>query len=145
MKKSTFWLLSLTWGLPMTLIGALAAAVLMICGHKPKRHGYCYYFEVGYGWGGVELGGFFIVQHRAMDYLKSHEFGHGLQNCYYGFLMPFIVCIPSAVRYWYRRLRSYLGKPPTTGYYDIWFEAQASKWGVLKIQELRAVETDGGK
>lgn len=137
MKKSTFWLLSLTWGLPMTLIGLIASVVLLILGYRPKKWGYCYYFEVGEGWGGVELGAFFVVSKDARDHTKSHEFGHGLQNCYYGFLMPFIVCIPSAARYWYRNIRYSLGYKNKTSYYDIWFEAQASEWGIAFIDRLK--------
>ena len=142
MKKTVFWMLSITWGLPMTMIGAVAAAVLMAFGHKPKKWGYCYYFEIGNDWGGVELGAFFIVDHQSNIYIRNHEHGHAIQNCYYGFLMPFIVCIPSAVRYWYRRIRSIMGLGNKANYYDIWFEAQASRWGFELIEKLGA---GGGK
>ena len=105
MSKFKFYLLSFTWGLPMTLIGCLVALVLLITGHKPKKWGYCYYFEVGECWGGSEFGAFFICDKNSGEYIKNHEFGHGLQNCYWGFLMPFVVCIPSAYRYWLRNFK----------------------------------------
>lgn len=124
----------------MTLIGLIASAVLLILGCRPKKWGYSYYFEIGEGWGGVELGAFFIVEKGSTGYIRSHEFGHALQNCYYGFLMPFIVCIPSAVRYWYRNIRRSLGYKNKTGYYDIWFEAQASDWGTEFIDQLRGLK-----
>ena len=44
--------------------------------------------------------------------------------------MPFVICIPSAIRYWYRELKYYRkGLYPETDYDSIWFEGQATKWG----------------
>lgn len=60
MSKTQFYILSFTWGLPMTLIGCLAALVLTMAGFKAQRWGYCYYFEIGSRWGGCELGLFFL-------------------------------------------------------------------------------------
>jgi hypothetical protein len=129
-SKSLFYKLSLTWGLPMTLIGLIVAGVLMAAGYKPKKWNYCYYFEVGEHWGGLNLGLIFITCKSSSDYTRNHEHGHGIQNCYLGFLMPFMVCIPSAVRYWYRELKySRKGKTPPTTYDSIWFEGSATKLG----------------
>lgn len=124
--RKLFYILNLTWGLPMTLIGGVAALCLLIVGKHPTRHGGCLCFTVGKGWGGVSLGMVIIVSHGATDDTKNHELGHAVQNAVYGVLMPFIVAIPSAVRYWYRR-----GQDPSTlpPYDSIWFEAQASEWG----------------
>jgi hypothetical protein len=55
-----YWLIQCTWGLPMTLIGAVAALVCLIAGVKPKTMGPNIYFQFGKGWGGIELGGFFL-------------------------------------------------------------------------------------
>ena len=131
-NKFLFYFLSFTWGLPMTLVGCLAAAVLLLIGYKPKKWGYCYYFEVGDDWGGVELGFIFIANKNPSEHIKSHELGHGLQNCMFGFLMPFIVCIPSATRYWYREYLVRSGKKTYSelpDYSSIWFEGQADKFG----------------
>ena len=128
-NKYLFYLVSFTWGLPLTLVGCIVATVLLITGHKPKKWGYCYYFEVGKGWGGLELGPFFLVNKNASERTKNHELGHGLQGCWFGPLMPFIVSIPSAIRYWYRELRAKTGKPCKTSYYSIWFEKQANELG----------------
>ena len=43
--------------------------------------------------------------------------------------MPFIVCIPSAIRYWYIGIRDLIGKPYTKSYDSIWFEGRATKTG----------------
>lgn len=133
MKKGVgFWVLSLTWGLVMTFFGAVAAVALLVTGHKPKRFRYLVYFEVGYNWGGFTMGGFCVVDKYASLSLQRHEAGHSLQNILLGPLMPFLVAIPSAVRYWYReylvktkkKLRGEL--PP---YESIWFESWATRLG----------------
>lgn len=126
MNRKLFYILNLTWGLPMTLVGGIACLVLVGCGKLPTNHGGCLCFTVGKNWGGVSFGLVMIVDEQATEDTKNHELGHALQNAVYGVLMPFIVSIPSAVRYWYRR-----GKDPATlPHYDsVWFEGQASEWG----------------
>lgn len=137
MSKLKFYLLSFTWGLPMTLIGCVVALALLITGHKPKKYGYCLHFEVGNNWGGLNLGIVFLTGKTPSIHTKMHEHGHGLQNCYFGLLMPFVICIPSAVRYWYRELKYYRKrKTPPTKYDDIWFEADATKRGTEFIKKL---------
>lgn len=64
-KVILFWLISCTWGAIMTSIGAVVALVLICTGHRPHRFRHLIYFEVGYGWGGVELGAFFVVSRGA--------------------------------------------------------------------------------
>ena len=128
-NKTLFYVLSWTWGIIMTLIGAIVALVLITTGHKPKKWGYCYYFEVGKNWGGVALGMFFLVGKDASEHTRNHEHGHALQNYELGPLMPFTVCIPSAVRYWYRVIRNLKGLRNETEYDDIWFEGTASYLG----------------
>lgn len=121
----------------MTLIGCVVALCLILTGHKAKRWGYCWYFEVGENWGGVELGVFFVANKYPSEHTKSHEFGHGIQNCYYGFLMPFIVCIPSAIRYWYREIVQRTNPNKTLPPYDsIWFEGQATKLGEKMMEGI---------
>jgi len=116
----------------MTLIGAVAALVLLATGHKPKTFHGLVYFEVGRGWGGVELGAFFVVNKGAGASIKRHESGHGVQNIILGPLMPFVICIPSAARYWYRewvvatKRKKASDLPP---YDSIWFEGWATALG----------------
>lgn len=130
MSKTQFYILSFTWGLPMTLIGCLAALVLIMTGFKAKRWGYCYYFEIGNCWGGCELGLFFIKDKTSDTHVKNHELGHGIQNCYLGFAMPFVVCIPSAIRYWYRKYLTCVKHISNIKPYDsVWFEKQATRLG----------------
>ena len=70
-KVILFWLISCTWGAIMTSIGAVVALVLICTGHRPHRFHHLIYFEVGYGWGGVELGAFFVVSRGASLHTKS--------------------------------------------------------------------------
>lgn len=131
-KAILFWILSLTWGLPMTLVGIICAAALLITGHKPKRFHYFIYFEAGKGWGGFEAGCFFFANEGASLSIKQHEAGHGIQNIILGVFMPFIISIPSCARYWYREYLTRTGKktyaelPP---YDSIWFEGWATALG----------------
>lgn len=128
MKKTLFYILSFTWGLPMTLIGLISACVLLCMGYKPKRYGCCLHFIVGENWGGLNLGIVFLTDSKDEEHTKAHEHGHALQNCVYGFITPFIVHIPSAIRYWYRELK-YKSIPAPTPYDAVWFERQATEWG----------------
>ena len=131
-NKFLFYLLSFTWGLPLTLIGCLIAAVLLIVGYKPQKWGYCYYFEIGENWGGLEFGVIFLTNKNPSKHIRNHELGHSIQNCWFGPLMLFVVCIPSAIRYWYREYIVRSGKKKYTelpDYDSVWFENQASILG----------------
>ena len=110
LKYIGFWLVQCTWGIVMTLIGALVTLVLIIAGKKPKHLGPVVYTEVGKYWGGLELGGFFLVCENSGSHTKLHEAGHGLQNMIWGPLFPFVVAIPSATRYWLRNCTGQINK-----------------------------------
>ncbi len=105
---------------------------LLVTGHKPKRFHSNIYFEVGTGWGGFKAGGFFFVNKNPSLHLRQHESGHGIQNLMLGVFMPFIVSIPSAIRYWYREYLTRSGKRKSNelpAYDSIWFEGWATKLG----------------
>ena len=114
----------------MTLIGLFAAAFcLAFLKGKPHKNGYSFIIEVGGNWGGVNLGVVSLCggyTTKCIDYgwfeeTRRHEAGHGLQNLIFGPLFPFIVSVPSAIRYWL----SHFGKLKS-GYYDVWFESTAT-------------------
>lgn len=133
-NKTLYYILNLTWGLPLTFIGLIVSLVLLICGFKPKKHAGCWYFEIGKNWGGFELGLCFVKDDSNSEHIKNHEFGHGIQNALYGPFGLIFVNIPSVIRYWYRHFRAkkHLPNPP---YDSIWFEGQATEWGT-KIAEI---------
>ena len=130
LSNREFYIRSLTWGLPVNIGGAVVALVMLVTGHKPERYGRCIRFTVGKGWGGGSLGMFLFTCRDATKRLAEHEHGHSIQNCYYGFLMPFLVNIPSTTRYWYRKIIQKLKPnkklPP---YNSVWFEAEATRLG----------------
>ena len=131
MSKTLFWFLSCTWGIIVTLIGSLTFAVLTSFGYKPFRNIYGYAIEIGEGWGGLEMGPFCLVSKNPSQHTLNHEFGHGIQNCFFGPFMLFI-SLASAVRYWYREYqvrvlkKSYADLPD---YDSIWFEGDATRLG----------------
>lgn len=125
LKAISFCLLSFTWGLPVSIIGFITSVFLLISGHRPLKYGLCFCFEIGERWGGLSLGIFIITDKRSCESIKSHEHGHAFQNCFFGFLMPFAVCIPSALRYWFRKIQ----QNNKSAYNDIWFERQATRLG----------------
>lgn len=150
MKKTLlyllFWIISLTWGLLITLVGAAAAVVLLLGGHKPHRFGPNIYFRVGSGWGGVNFGPFFITDMDSDESVFLHEAGHGLQNLIWGPLFPFVVSIPSAARYWYREFlwETDREKYWTLPDYDaIWFEGQATQWGTKVYSHILNEKKEG--
>lgn len=120
-----------TWGIPMTLIGYGARLVFLCCGVKGSKRGFARVYKVGKGWGGLSLGTTIIVaKDCATNSTIAHEVGHGIQNAMYGIFTPFIVTIPSAIRYHYRRHLQKKGITPKTSYDDIWFEGQATDLGM---------------
>ena len=144
MKRTIYYILSFTWGIIMTIIGLLAALVLYIIGKKPTMHGPCLCYVVGTGWGGISLGPIMIMSESNAkgDHTKNHEFGHSLQNCIWGPFFPFVIAIPSAIRYHQREnmvksgqitARELEEKDP---YDSIWFEGQATEWGTKYIDKF---------
>lgn len=136
-NKKLYHILSWTWGLPLNLVGHIVAFVLLRMKYKPQKWGGCHYFVVGENWGGFSLGSIIVVDKSYDEYALNHEFGHSIQNCYYGFLCPFLVSIPSCVRYWYQRIVVSFGikeESELPDYYSIWFEKQANELGASHIK-----------
>lgn len=109
-KIILFYIISFTWGILMTMFGCLCALGLLITGHKPKLFHQNIYFEVGEDWGGFEAGCFFFCCKNSSLHLMQHESGHGLQNLVLGPFMPFVVSIPSCIRYWLRECKTIKAK-----------------------------------
>ena len=101
-----YYLLQWTWGFPLTAIGAVAYLIFT----------------------NINLGLFTLINKNRKD-LIIHEYGHSIQNILFGWFTIFIITIPSIIRFWYRTLKTVLNKENKTGYYDIWFERQATRLG----------------
>lgn len=130
-----FYLLSFTWGILWTLIGFIA--LLFVLPFSKGRIEYSLYrgrivahFKNA-DFGGASLGIVLFVSTKR-EWLLDHEIGHTIQNIMYGPLFPFIVAIPSGIRYQmfsYLEQRHYNKYGTYLGYDDIWFEGQATKLG----------------
>lgn len=137
-KTILFYFVSFTWGLPLTLLGGVGVLFACLCGHKVKRFGPCFYVTLGkHRWGGLEGGPFFFCDASEERSILEHEFGHGIQNCFFGPLMLPIISIPSAIRYQIRQKKQKHNKKLRGDYYDIWFEKQASYIGHKKSATTR--------
>lgn len=128
-NKIGFYLLSFTWGFPMTIVGLVVAIVLIIMGHKPTTLHHRMHFKVGKRWGGVSLGTVIITDQNPTNHTLKHELGHTVQNVWFGPLFPLLVGVPSVIRYWYRKLLIRSGQSDLPPYDAIWFEGQASELG----------------
>ncbi|MBO5712211.1 MAG: hypothetical protein J6R47_05165 [Acholeplasmatales bacterium] len=70
MSKKSYYILSWTWGLPMTLIGLIGISAILLYSlitkkqYRLKRHGWSFYLNIGKNWGGMELGMFFLTDTR---------------------------------------------------------------------------------
>lgn len=112
----------------MNIFGALCLFAAWITGEKIYRCGpYVYAYSKFCKNCAFEAGMFFILGYGC-ESSAPHEMGHGIQNMMFGLLMPFIVSIPSAVRFWIREYKSKKGEvlPP---YDSVWFEHTATVWG----------------
>ena len=139
MHKLSFYILSFTWGLPMTLLGGIVATGFILNGYTLQKWGYCYYIEIGDHWGGCDLGLFFLKDKQTGMNTKNHEHGHAIQNIYWGLLMPFVIGIPSVIRYWFREYLVKVKKvsPSSLPDYDaIWFEHQATILGTELVNNI---------
>lgn len=122
-NKVSYYILNLTWGLPLTLIGAIAALVVMIAGKKPQACGPCVHFKFGKNWGGVSLGLFIFTDTDSAELIKKHELGHTFQNAIFGpFMIP--LAIISLGRYLMSRLFGVVMM-----YESFWLERDAESIG----------------
>ena len=107
LKLILFYTLSFTWGIIMSITGSFIILALLVIGKKPELFHGRVYIQIGKNWGGCEMGCFFICSENSSLALKQHECGHGIQNILFGPFTPFLVSIPSALRYQLRERKSY--------------------------------------
>ena len=138
-----YYILNYTWGILMTIIGWIALGFVRLFLRKKivekGKSGPCHYAVFGDNWGGLSLGVNFFAADKMGNYLnhvKHHETGHTFQNAILGPLFPFMVAIPSAIRYWQQEIRSRKGKD-TKPYDLIWFEGSATTIGEMYYEETK--------
>ena len=132
-----YYLLNLTWGLFLVIIGWFVALAMLISGHKPIWYNGIIYFETKKeNWGGFSIGMVFVVCNNSSSHTLRHEMGHTYQNAILGPFMLFLVSIPSMIRYWIREGMYKKGIQPKTNYDDIWFEGSSSDLGYSIVEYI---------
>ena len=101
MKRFMYYLIQWTWGIIMNIFGSITCIIALCCKCPIQKYRNAIEILVPWNFGGCELGMFFI---RGKDCpgVAPHEYGHTIQNLWWGPLFPFVVCLPSAARYWLR-------------------------------------------
>ena len=114
----------------MTIIAGLVAGILAFVNLFTKNMTFTPYhgvLEIGLGqnWGGCDLGLVYLRDTTSNVSVSNHELGHSFQ-VWLGIFFPFVVAIPSAIRWWIRRLQPNKEHKP---YSSIWFEDSADQVG----------------
>ena len=140
-----YYILACTWGILSTFIGILITGVLALAKAFSANITF-FHFNWIYGirvgsdfWGGLGLGLMFCRDQKSGDnsYINDHEFGHTFQNCLFGIFLPFVVAMPSTIRFWHRKIRARKGKQ-NKPYDSIWFEDSATQCGKYAVEQLAA-------
>ncbi|MDR1939387.1 MAG: hypothetical protein LBQ40_01145 [Clostridiales bacterium] len=155
MKKlriALFWILSLTWGLPGTLAGALGAAVELIKGSELRLYHGNVCIETSRAKGSLSLGPFIFLSKAYTPYTRFHEAGHGIQNIIYGPLYLIIVGLTSIT--WYHIYNKIYREKIAAGlltvdeqrknYEKWWVEKQATEFGRKIYYSIDQKEQGGG-
>lgn len=100
--KFLYYLIQWTWGLLMNIIGGITCLVCLCCKCPVQKYRNAVEILVPWNFGGLELGMFFVRGEKNPS-VAPHEYGHTIQNLWWGPLFPFIISIPSAIRYWLRK------------------------------------------
>lgn len=93
----------------MTIIAGLTAGILAFVNLFTKNMTFRSYHGVleirlGQNWGGCDLGLVYLRDTTSSASVSNHELGHSFQ-VWLGIFFPFVVAIPSAIRWWIRRLQ----------------------------------------
>ena len=139
MKKfgyaTLMWFVRLTWGILDTLIGLVAFLIFSFKIKKIRYIANTFVIQVDVGVGGEWgfEGGMFIFSNTPDIFDPTeflyHEFGHTWpQLLPFGPLHPFVVCLPSMIRFWVRNWKAAHGKE-LPDYDSVWFEGTATRWG----------------
>ena len=135
MNRSLFYAMTVTWGLPLTLCGAVIAFLLCLAGYRPTKYHGAWLFTIGQHWGGFSLGPVLLTAEDASDRLRRHELGHAIQNMRYGpMILPLVLL--SVIRYHLREERARRGLP-LRPYDSWWFEAEATRLGTAAVSRDR--------
>ena len=131
-RKYLYYILQFTWGIFTNILGLL---LFLICKFILRWKCYKFYKNIViYPTkrklnAGISLGIFIFADKDSS--LLEHEYGHSIQNLIFGPLFLLVIGIPSFVRslYFTFVINKLNLRPGVNGYYNIWFEADASALG----------------
>lgn len=124
-----YYLLNLTWGLLLNVVGFILMIILIPWTKIRFWHGTFFVEFKSWDFGaGFTIGMFIFTCELPGNSLLDHEFGHTVQNAILGPLTLLLVSIPSMIRFWWIDIRERKGKP-VPEYDKIWFEGNATYIG----------------
>lgn len=134
-----YYLLHFTWGIVMTVIAGLVAGILAFVNLFTKNMTFKKYHGVLEirllkRWGGCNLGLIYLRDTTSLESVSKHELGHSFQ-VWLGIFLPFVVAIPSSIRWWIRRLQPNKYHKP---YDSAWFEDSATKCGEYAVEYFKS-------
>lgn len=137
-QRWLYYLLHFTWGIIMAIIAGLVAGILAFVNLFTKNMTFRPYHGVleirlFKNWGGCDLGLVYLRDTTSLESVSEHELGHSFQ-VWLGIFFPFIVAIPSAIRWWIRRLQPNKEHKPYDG---AWFEDAASQCGKWFVEQFK--------
>lgn len=144
-KRVMWYVLSLTWGLPYTVIGFFIWLGLLIGYRKHiiqvkiTEGRLLLHLDNETPWGGISLGMCYAVGGNFLHTFQ-HELGHTIQSAVLGILFPFVIALPSLIRasLWHRiQTRRRRKGLPYRDYDSIWFEGQATRLGQKYFEDLK--------
>ena len=105
MKRVLYYLIHWTWAIPMNIIGGIMCLIALCCKWPVQKYRNGIEIVFPKNFGGLELGMFFL---RGPDNhgVAPHEYGHSIQMLWWGPLFPFVIGLPSALRYWIRTFKT---------------------------------------
>lgn len=132
-SKILFYILSFTWGIILSALGAIAFLVFRALGARwaPNQYGYVIFIGNN-SWGGFTLGPYSFVCPDATPELLAHEAGHSYQNALFGPITILLTYI-SIVHYW---ISCFVPKVQND-YYNFWTEKNATKLGEAMRHDIK--------
>ena len=109
MKRILYYLIHWTWAIPMNIFGGIMCLIALCCKWPVHKYRNAIEIVVPKNFGGLELGMFFLRGPNNQG-VAPHEYGHSIQMLWWGPLFPFVVGLPSALRYWLRHFKTPSGR-----------------------------------
>lgn len=133
MKRWMYYLFQWTWGLLANIFGVIGFIICRICNRPAGMWRNAFYVTLPWNFGGLSLGMFIFCGQNNLS-VRSHEYGHSIQNMQWGPLFLVVIGLPSAIRYWYRawymKYRYPIIRRSLPDYDSIWFESDATTKGI---------------